>query len=193
MSPPPAASHVLSDDARLTVTSVLGGAQEPLKWVPGQQAACGSFLVQVLFLDKVVDEPVVSHLQCVDKVVAVPVVLVVRSPAPVVETVVSHSCSSLRMRLPSSQFFDKAVDMPVVAPLQHVDKMAISLLCRSCSFQGARRGEDSPIPPLPNAEKIVEIPEVQYSDDGRCPCDAGRARFPGASRGGDSRLPQLRR
>ena len=78
--------------------------------------------------------PVVSQFHCVDKVVAVPVALVVLSPAPVVETVVSHSCSSLRMRLPPSQFFDKVVDMPVVAPLQYVDKMEISLLCRSCSF-----------------------------------------------------------
>ena len=73
--------------------------------------------VQVQYLDKVVDVPAVSQLQYVGKVVAVPVVLVVRSPAPVVETVVSHSCRSLRMRLPPSLFFDKVVDMPVVAQL----------------------------------------------------------------------------
>ena len=59
-------------------------------------------------------------MQRADKVVAIRVALVVLSPAPVVETVVSHSCSSLRMRLPPSQFFDKVVDMPVVAPLQYV-------------------------------------------------------------------------
>ena len=100
-----------------------------------------------------VDVPAVPQLQYVDKVVAVPVVQVVRG---------------LRFL-----FFDNVVDMPVIAQLQHVDKLVISLLCRSCVLRGARRGEDSPIPHLAIIEKIVEVPEVQYTYDGRCPCCAG--------------------
>ena len=49
-----------------------------------------------------------------------------------------QSSPTVAMRPPPSQFFDKVVDMPVVAPLQYVDKLVISLLCRSRSFQGAR-------------------------------------------------------
>ena len=94
------------------------------------------------FLDKVVDVPVVPQPQCVDKVVAVLVVLVV-------------------LGLPSL-FFDKVVDMPVIVQLQYVDKLVISLLCRSCVFRGARRGEDSPIPQLQLVENLVEIPENEY-------------------------------
>ena len=101
----------------------------------------------------VVDVPAIPQLQCVDKVVVVPVVQVVRGLLFL--------------------FFDKVVDMPVIAQLQHVDELVISLLCRSCSFRGARRGEDSPIPQLAIIEKIVEVPEVQYTYDGRCPCCAG--------------------
>ena len=96
-----------------------------------------------------VDVPAVPQLQYVDKVVAVPVVQVVRGLLFL--------------------FFDKVVDMPVIAQLQHVDKLVISLLCRSCVL----RGEDSPIPQLAIIEKIVEVPEVQYTYDGRCPCCAG--------------------
>ena len=97
--------------------------------------------------------PAVPQLQYVDKVVAVSVVQVVRGLLFL--------------------FFDKVVDMPVIAQLQHVDKLVISLLCRSCVLRGARRGEDSPIPQLAIIEKIVEVPEVQYTYDGRCPCCAG--------------------
>ena len=101
-----------------------GAPSEPQSGFLGRrrrrEAAVGAFpaeafAVQVQFLDKVVDVPVVQQLQYVDKVVAVPVVLVVLLRLPVVETVVSHSCSSLRKRLPPSLFFDKVVDMPAVA------------------------------------------------------------------------------
>ena len=98
-----------------------GAPSEPQSGFLGRrrrrEAAVGAFpaAVQVQFLDKVVDVPVVQQLQYVDKVVAVPVVLVVLLRLPVVETVVSHSCNSLRNRLPPSLFFDKVVDMPAVA------------------------------------------------------------------------------
>ena len=127
-----------SDYSRSTVTSVQGGG--------GSGAGGGVFPAAASY----VDVAAVPQLQYVDKVVAVPVVQVVRGLLFL--------------------FFDKFVDMPVAAQLQHVDKLVISLLCRSCVLRGARRGEDSPIPQLAIIEKIGEVPEVQFAYDGRCPC-----------------------
>ena len=55
---------------------------------------------------------------------------------------------------------------------QHVDKLVISLLCRSCVLRGARRGEDSPIHSWRSSRKslrsqrcstrtMVDVPVVQ--------------------------------
>ena len=62
----------------------------------------------------VVDVYAVRRAQCVDKVVAVPVV-----------QVVAGLCSLL---------FDKVVDMPEFDRLQYVDKVVDFPACRSCSF-----------------------------------------------------------
>ena len=69
--------------------------------------------VQVQFLDKVY------------KLVEVPAAQVTaESPAPVIETVVSHGCDRLEfvgfLRMP---FLDKVADMPIVVQPQFVDKV----------------------------------------------------------------------
>ena len=129
--------------------------------------------VQLQFLDMVVDVSAVRRAQCVDKVVAVPVVQVV-------------------LGLPSL-FFDKVVDMPVVAQLQYVDKVVDFPACRSCCFSRCPSREDSPIPQLTIVEKTVEIPQLQYSlKMVDVPVLAGRAWFP-VHFVVETRLPQLRR
>ena len=81
------------------------GARRAPKWVPGHCPGAVPGLV--------VDVPAVLQLQYVDKVVAVPVVQVVRGLFFL--------------------FFDKFVDMPVAAQLQYVDKVVDFPACRSCS------------------------------------------------------------
>ena len=65
-------------------------------------------------------------------------------------------------------FFDKVADMPVIAQLQNVDKLVISLLRRSCVFRGARRGEDSPIHTVGSTRTMVDVPVVQVRAWLRC-------------------------
>ena len=100
-------------------------------------------------------------VQRVDKVVDVPAAQVsqffrrrwLRQPSPTVAIVENSSISY-------EPFFDKVADMPVVVQSQSVDKVVDLPACRACSFQGARRGEDSPYPTVAGAlRKIARDPQ----------------------------------
>ena len=80
---------------------------------PGEPQSGFPGTVQVQFLDKVVDVPAVV-VECVYKLVAVPAAQVSPvPPAPVVETVVSHSAIVEKSSISFELFFDKVADMPV--------------------------------------------------------------------------------
>ena len=92
---------------------MLRGQQLHPPGAPGEPQSRFPGTVRVQFLDKVVDVPAVV-VACVYKLVAVPAAQVSPVlPAPVVETVVSHSAIVEKSSISFELFFDKVADMPV--------------------------------------------------------------------------------
>ena len=145
---------------------------------PGEPQSGFLGTVKVQFLDKVVDVSAVSASVSTSWSMS----LLrrsrrflrrrwVRQSSPTVATVEDSSFSF-------GPFFDKVVDMPVVAQLQYVHKVVVFPACRSCSFPGARR-EKTVLSHSCRTRKMVGVPVAAgrswfpgapYSEDGRCPC-----------------------
>ena len=119
-----------------------------------------AFSVQVQFLDKVVDVPAVLGVQSIYKVVDVPAAQVSRFSGAGGRDRRLPQLRSLRTRRsPTSRSWTRLLASPSLCSRSPPTGWSISLPCRSCSFQQ-----------LPSVEKTVEIPQLQYSEDGRCPC-----------------------
>ena len=129
--------------ARCTEAMKRGQQLHPSR-APGEPQSGFLGIVQVQFLDMVVDVSAVRRAQCVDKVVAVPVVLVGLPAFP--------ACSSTRLS---------------TCPWL----LSCSTLTRwSCSFQGARREKTV----LSHCCRALRKPSRSHTcstrEDGRCPC-----------------------